>query len=71
MAKCTGAQQKSPQLSSKMMEKQSTHLICIPHQGKHNGSALLTNNDDIWSSWNEKILHLHLHITTLTLQQQH
>ena len=25
------------------MEEQSTHLICVTYQGKHNGTVLLTN----------------------------
>ena len=43
MEKCTGRQQKSPKLLNRKMEEQSTHFICITHQGKHNGSVLLTN----------------------------
>ena len=41
MAKCTGKLQKSPQLLSKAMEEQFTHLT---YQGKRNGSVVLTNN---------------------------
>jgi len=43
MAKCTGGQQKSPQVLSKAMEDQSTRFICITYWGKQNGRVLLTN----------------------------
>ena len=42
MAKCTDEQQKLPQLSNKVMKKQSTRFICIIYPGMHNGTLLLT-----------------------------
>ena len=52
MAKCTGEQQKSPQLLSKVMEKQFTRFICITYRGKQDGSDLEQMND-VRSSWSE------------------
>jgi len=43
IAKCTGVQQKLPQVLDRAMEEQSTHFICITYSGKLNSSVLLTN----------------------------
>ena len=42
-AKCTGEQQKLPQVLDRAMEEQSTHFIYITYSGKLNSSVLLTN----------------------------